>query len=109
MVLMMSRPWKHPKTGVYWLRRRVPADLQALVGRTEEKHTLGTKDPAEAKKRFAVALADLEVRWSNLRSASRTISEREGNELAQPFYESYLAAFRNNPSSQTEWDVQRHQ
>ena len=27
MALAMARPWKHPKTGVYWLRKRVPDDL----------------------------------------------------------------------------------
>jgi hypothetical protein len=58
----MSRPWKHPKSGVYWLRRAVPADLRRLVGKCEVKQTLGTKDPAEAKWLHAKALAELEAR-----------------------------------------------
>jgi hypothetical protein len=62
MPLAMSRPWKHPKSGVYWLRRAVPADLRRLVGKREEKQTLGTKDPAEAKWLHAKALAELEAR-----------------------------------------------
>ena len=37
MALAMSRPWKHPKTGVYWLRKRVPDALQRLVGKREEE------------------------------------------------------------------------
>jgi hypothetical protein len=37
----MSRPWKHPKTGVYWLRKRVPDDLRTAVGKSEEKRSLG--------------------------------------------------------------------
>lgn len=45
----MARPWKHPKTGVYWLRKRVPDDLRAGIGKREEKLTLKTRDPAEAK------------------------------------------------------------
>lgn len=28
MVLSMARPFKHPKTGVYWFRRAVPKDLR---------------------------------------------------------------------------------
>ena len=33
MVLQMARPWKHPNSGVYYLRVRVPTDLVGLVGR----------------------------------------------------------------------------
>ena len=36
MALAMARPWKHPKTGVYWLRKRVPDDLQTGIGKREE-------------------------------------------------------------------------
>jgi hypothetical protein len=43
MTLAMSRPWKHPNSGVYWLRKRVPDDLRALIGKREEKRSLGTK------------------------------------------------------------------
>jgi hypothetical protein len=45
MALAISCPCKHPKIGVYWLRRAVPADLRALAGKREEKQTLGTKTP----------------------------------------------------------------
>ncbi|HEY8132552.1 MAG TPA: hypothetical protein VII12_11745 [Thermoanaerobaculia bacterium] len=33
----MSRPSKHPKTGIYQLRKVVPEDLRKLVGKREEK------------------------------------------------------------------------
>jgi len=58
MALPMARPWKHPKTGVYWLRKRVPDDLRTIVGLAEYKRTLKTKDPAEAKKVHAAMLAE---------------------------------------------------
>jgi hypothetical protein len=35
MVLGMSRPWKHPKTGVYWFRKAVPEAMRQLVGLVE--------------------------------------------------------------------------
>jgi hypothetical protein len=98
MPLAMSRPWKHPKSVVYWLRRAVPAELRRLVGKREEKQTLGTKEPAEAKRLHAKALADLEVRWSNLRAGSRQLTEREAHELAAPIYDLWLAKHRDNPS-----------
>lgn len=34
MAFRMATPWKHPKTGVYWFRKRVPDDLRAAVGAT---------------------------------------------------------------------------
>lgn len=52
----MSRPWKHPKTGIYQLRKAVPDDLRKIVGKREEKVSLQTRDPGEAKQRFAKAL-----------------------------------------------------
>jgi len=45
MALAMARPWKHPKTGIYWLRKRVPDELRARLGKGEEKFTLRTRDP----------------------------------------------------------------
>ncbi|WP_348642230.1 DUF6538 domain-containing protein [Mesorhizobium sp. B2-3-5] len=46
----MSRPVKHRKTGVYWFRKRVPADVAALTGRKEVNKTLGTKYPDITKR-----------------------------------------------------------
>ncbi|MGO9238438.1 MAG: DUF6538 domain-containing protein [Methylocella sp.] len=62
MALAMARPWKHPKTGIYWLRKRVPDDLRPILGKREEKRSLGTRDSAEAKRLHAQALAELEQR-----------------------------------------------
>ncbi len=45
MALGMARPHKHPRTGVYWFRRRVPERLRTVVGKTEEIHSLKTKTP----------------------------------------------------------------
>ncbi|WP_342449174.1 DUF6538 domain-containing protein [Aquabacter sp. L1I39] len=44
----MSRPTKHPKSGVYQFRRAVPDRLRPLLGKTEVKRSLGTQDPQEA-------------------------------------------------------------
>ena len=54
MVLAMSRPHKDSR-GVYWLRRKVPADLRHILGRTEYKRSLRTRDPEEAARRFPAA------------------------------------------------------
>jgi integrase len=77
MALAMARPWKHPKTGIYWLRKRIPDDLRARLGKREEKLTLKTRDPAEAKRLHAAAVAALEQRWSNMRAPVRKLDQAD--------------------------------
>ena len=103
----MTRPWKHPKSGIFWLRKRVPEDLRQVLGKREEKRSLDTRDPAEAKLRLAAALVDLEKRWANLRNGPRALSEREAHEIAARFHDAYLARFMDNPSHHRgqDWDV----
>jgi Domain of unknown function (DUF6538) len=67
MVLSMSRPWKHPKTGVYYYRKVVPEDMRKLVGKVEERRTLRTKDPREAALRFTEVAAKAATDWEALR------------------------------------------
>ncbi|WP_082504562.1 DUF6538 domain-containing protein [Methylobacterium sp. Leaf111] len=73
MVLAMARPWRHPKTGMYWYRRRIPKDLRFLLGRNEERKTLGTKEPALARTRYLEKAAEVEVRWARLRSGAAAL------------------------------------
>ncbi|MGU3666164.1 DUF6538 domain-containing protein [Methylobacterium sp. A49B] len=116
MALAMARPWKHPKTGIFWLRRSVPHDLRPLVGKREEKRTLGTRDPAEAKLRHTAEMAKLEQRWAALRrqqsglpaenpasSQTVTLTELQAHERAEWLYRYWLNKHRDNPSEQTFW------
>ena len=57
MVLCMSRPWKHGKTGVYYFRKVVPDALRGLVGEVEMRRSRGTKTSHEAGPRAAGPLA----------------------------------------------------
>ncbi|MGE0288554.1 MAG: DUF6538 domain-containing protein [Bradyrhizobium sp.] len=106
MPLAMSRPWKHPKTGIYQLRKAVPKELRELIGKREEKVSLETRDPAEAKQRFAKALAELEARWANLRAGPKSLTELEAHQLAIVAHDRWLEQHRDNPSQQTSWDIE---
>jgi integrase len=106
MALPMARPWKHPKTGIYWLRKRVPDTLRPIVGKLEEKQSLKTRDPAEAKKLFAQALAALEAKWANLRAPPQSITEKQAHEFVAPVYSWWLDQFRDNPSEQRIWKTE---
>jgi len=45
----MAQPVKHPKSGIYQLRRKVPEELRAALGH-EYKRSLKTADAAEARR-----------------------------------------------------------
>ena len=105
MSLMTTRPWKHPKTGIYYLRRAVPADLLACIGKREEKISLGTKDPVRAKSLHARALLELDERWTNLRAGPKLLSEREAHEMAAPLYAWWIDQYRDEPSQQAFWRI----
>ncbi|HEY1864891.1 MAG TPA: DUF6538 domain-containing protein, partial [Roseiarcus sp.] len=66
MVLSMARPWKHPKTGMYWFRKVVPAALRPLVGKTEVRRSLRTKDPRAAALRHPKVAAEVAAEWESL-------------------------------------------
>jgi hypothetical protein len=102
----MARPWKHPKTGIYWLRKRIPDDRRPLLGKREEKRSLGTH-PNEAKRVHEQALAELAERWANLRSGPRALTEREAHELVAPADAWWVNAHRDNPSDQKIWKMGR--
>jgi hypothetical protein len=83
----------------------VPDDLRQLVGKREEKRSLETRDPTEAKRRHAEALADVEVRWANLRAGPKALTEREAHQLAVTVHDRWLRQHQENPSRQTAWNV----
>lgn len=64
----MASPFKHPKTGVFYIRRAVPRDLQGVLGRREYLKSLGTKDPRETKKLFPAALQECEAVFARARA-----------------------------------------
>lgn len=99
----MSRPTKHHKTGIFWTRKRVPADLVPVLGRKEVTRSLETRDPAEAITRHIQVLAELEAQWTNLRAGPRILTEREAHGLAETVFENWLEAHREHPSEQFLW------
>lgn len=79
--LRMASPFKHPKTGVYQLRRAVPRDLREILGIREFKKTLGTKDPAEAKRLFPAALQECDEVFARARAGRGAIDRLDAAQL----------------------------
>lgn len=83
MVLSMSRPWKHLDSGIYYVRKGVPDDLQAQVGTgAVYKRSLRTKDPNEAKRLHAIRAAQIDAEWADLRRRNAALSAPPLTELA---------------------------
>jgi integrase len=84
--LRMTAPWKHPATGVYYFRRRVPARFTGVEGVPAGiiKWSLSTKEPKEAKRLWPEALAKweaMEQGWERLAN-SITVTPGVAEEVA---------------------------
>ncbi|WP_322989928.1 DUF6538 domain-containing protein, partial [Hoeflea sp.] len=86
----MSRPTRHPDTGIYQLRKRVPQHLIQLVGKREEKQNLKTRDPHEAKIVHAQMLAEIEARWRQLSEGVISLSHKQAVAMAGEIYRSVV-------------------
>lgn len=100
----MSRPWKHPKTGIYHFRKAVPNDLKPLIKKREEKVPLGTKDPTEAKIKHAQVAAEVEMRWKALRAKPEPLSLKQIVALAGEAYREITDYVSDEPGPTATWD-----
>jgi integrase len=67
----MASPYRHPKTGSYYLRRKLPQDVRHAFNDSELfKVSLNTKDLGVARTRFVLANADLEKRIIEARAGT---------------------------------------
>nr|CAD6604024.1 integrase [Rhizobium sp. TCK] len=105
MVLAMTRPWKHPKTSVYYLRQRVPADLVGMVGKKEVKVSLGTKDPTEAKRRHVAALQKLQDQWNLARAKPEPLTQKQIFALAGEAYRQWVEQHDEQPGEPELWQT----
>ena len=112
--LTMTRPTKHPKTGVYRLRKQIPAPLRDVAAklfgvRGELITSLGTKDPDEARQRAPIEIARLEVRMAAIRAASKAgtispLTAKQVQALAGQFYAEEAAKWEDNPGPPAYWE-----
>jgi integrase len=105
MVLAMTRPWKHPKTSVYYLRQRVPADLVATIGKKEVKVSLGTKDPTEAKLRHVTALQNIQDQWRLVRAKPEPLTQKQIFALAGEAYREWVEQHDEQPGEPVLWQT----
>lgn len=116
----MPGPWKHPKTGVYYLRQRAPTDLKnfpldgkvaipvgdiirAVKAGTTVKVSLDTKDPAEAKRRHREADAALHEFWQRHREGPQPLTNKQIQALAGILYTRLVDMMDSEPGEEGIW------
>lgn len=120
MVLPMPSPYKHPSTGIYWLKQRVPARLLArakgeLVTVTVDevpcmvkvgeyiKVSLRTKDAAEAKRRGYEAEGEFSRIWLSFESGPVRLTLKQITALAGEMYHTIRAVLEDDPGEAAQW------
>ncbi|MEW6255074.1 MAG: DUF6538 domain-containing protein [Pseudomonadota bacterium] len=93
----MARPVRHPLTGIWWFRKGVPKHLRELVGKTEEKISLRTRDPAEARVAHARVTAEVEERWRRLAEGAQALSHRQVESIAGAIYREMIETHGDDP------------
>lgn len=96
----MAQPFKHPSTGMYYIRRRVPDELRPSLG-LEYKRSLKTRDPIEAKARFAAEWSKSEEAFALAQAQLKgaiTLSARDIQQLAARWFRRELAEIEQNGS-----------
>lgn len=120
MIIRMSQPWRHPKTGILYFRARLPADLaEPLAGRTLTldvagdsstirlngwiKVSLRTKDVREARLRHASVQAQLQMRWQAARIGEQTLTNKQIHEIAGSWYRDLVREHEDDPGDVEQW------
>ncbi|WLA83200.1 DUF6538 domain-containing protein [Bradyrhizobium elkanii] len=94
MVNATFTPKRHPESGIYLFRKRVPERLKDVVGKSEIKFSLQTRDPAVARIRNLEQLARLERAWAEIDGTRGGNSERFASYLDAKFSKFSRAAAR---------------
>ena len=122
MIIAMSRPWRHPATGMLYYRSRLPADLKKVVAGQKVtvdvagqpstiklvpifKVSLRTKEDGEARLRHASVQAQFQERWAAARKGATSLSFREIEALAGLWYYDLVATNQDDPGEADNWSI----
>lgn len=97
-MVQMITPWKHPQTGIYYLYKELPPHLRAEMGRRQVRRSLKTRDPAEAKRLFVLAHAELEQEMAaaEARVAAQKIADEISPERARVIVDELIRTRHTN-------------
>ena len=109
---IMSGPWPHPDSGIFYFRKETPADLKRQKGRLLElgveyrssiHRSLETRDPKEAKMAYSGVLLEVEAMWQGWRdliaAAGEPLTHGEKATLIREMMTSLIARNEEDPGS----------
>lgn len=88
--IKMPKPTTRPTSKNYWIRKKVPADLRPLVGKTEIWESLGTKDERKANIKIGEVNARIEADWDRLRAEGQRPPAAARAFVPEPFRLTHL-------------------
>lgn len=88
--IKMPKPITRPTSKNYWIRKKVPADLRPLVGKTEIWESLGTKDERKANIKIGEVNARIEADWDRLRAEGQRSPAAARAFVPEPFRLTHL-------------------
>lgn len=83
--IKMPKPIKRPTSEYYWIRKKVPLGLRALVGKTEIWASLHEKDERKATIKIGAVNAAIEAEWDRLRADAARAASSAGAVVPEPF------------------------
>lgn len=103
-MVQMITPWKHPQTGIYYLYKELPPHLRSEMGKRQIRRSLKTRDPAEAKRLFVLAHAELEQEMAaaEARVAAQKLADEISPELASVIVDEFIRT-RHASGSWARW------
>jgi integrase len=99
----VSKPIRHPETGIYQFRKRVPRRLRAIVGKREEKVSLRTRDLQEALIRYAVAERKCLSWWRSLEAGVVDLTVKQCRAIAGELCRERIAEFEDHVEDPDPW------
>jgi hypothetical protein len=99
----MSRPHNHPKTGVYYFRRAVPADLRLILGKREELRSPETKDSTRAREFHAAISGEVDRHWKALGQPTQPLRHQQVLALSGLVYKMMTEGHVDDPGSSSLW------
>jgi hypothetical protein len=79
--------------------------IARLVGKREERFSLGTREPAEDKRRHAVKAAEVQQRWANLRLGLQKMGWDEAVQLGSTVAAQWSQQLAADPHQSLFWDT----
>lgn len=93
----MPTPYRHPKTGIYWIKGTIPPDVAQRMGKKQYRRSLAASSHSDVKAAYARVMLALEAEWEAVRHGPQTLTMRQLTALAGETYASFMQRFGDDP------------